>query len=65
MVRWIQGLEAPDLPYEVAGQLTKDARSAFSQSKRPARPDLPRLVQEAKDKAEKIKARQGPTGTQP
>lgn len=43
--------QATHLPYEVMKRLTDDARTAFRQSTRPAKPDLPKLVREAKEKA--------------
>jgi hypothetical protein len=49
--------QATDLPYEVTKQLTDEAKAAFRQHKRPTKPDLPKLVKEAKDKAEKDKGK--------
>ena len=42
--------QATDLPYEVTKQLTDEAKTAFRQNQRPPKPDLPKLVKEAKDK---------------
>lgn len=42
--------QAGDLPYEVTKQLTDEAKRAFRQNKRPEKPDLPKLIKEAKDK---------------
>lgn len=39
---------ATDLPYEVYAQLYREVQDAFRQNKRPPKPDLPRLVREAK-----------------
>lgn len=50
--------QATDLPYEVTKQLTDDAKASFRQNKRPVKPDLPKLVKEAKDKTEKDKGKQ-------
>ncbi len=47
--------QATDLPYEVIKQLTDDVTTAFRQNKRPTKPDLPKLIKEAKEKAEKDK----------
>lgn len=47
--------QATDLPYEVTKQLTDEAKAAFRQNKRPTKHDLPKLVKEAKDKADKGK----------
>lgn len=47
--------EATDLPYEVTKQLTDEVKAAFRQNKRPLKPDLARLIKEAKEKAEKEK----------
>lgn len=49
--------QATDLPYEVTKQLTADAKAAFRQNKRPSKPDLPNLVKEAKEKADKDKGK--------
>ncbi len=46
---------ATDLPYEVTKQLTDEAKASFRQNKRPPKPDIPKLVKEAKDKADKHK----------
>ena len=42
---------ATDLPYEVTKQLTDEAKTSFRQNKRPSQPDLPRLMNEAKEKS--------------
>lgn len=47
-----------DLPFEVEKQLTKDAKDAFSRNKRPAKPDLPKMIKEAAGKARKNIAKQ-------
>lgn len=47
--------QATGLPYEVTKQLTDDAKASFRQNKRPSKPDLPKLIKDAKDKAEKDK----------
>ncbi|MBW7908808.1 MAG: hypothetical protein H3C50_07820 [Kiritimatiellae bacterium] len=47
--------QATDLPYEVTKQLTDEAKTAFRQNKRPTKPDLPKLVKEAKEKADEGK----------
>lgn len=47
--------QATDLPYEVTKQLTDEAKTAFRQNKRPQKPDLPKLVKEAKEKADEVK----------
>lgn len=49
--------QATDLPYEVTKQLTDEAKASFRQNKRPTKPDLPKLVKEAKEKAEKDKGK--------
>lgn len=48
---------ATDLPWELTKQLTNEVKAAFRQDKRPAKPDLPKLIKEAKEKAEKDKAK--------
>lgn len=50
--------QSTDLSYEVTKQLTDDAKTAFRQNKRPLKPDLPKLVKEAKEKTEKDKGKQ-------
>jgi len=45
--------QATDLPYEVTRQLTDDARTAFREGRRPEKPDLLKVVNEAKEKANK------------
>jgi hypothetical protein len=40
----------PDIPYEVTSQLQREIREAFKAGRRPVKPDLPRLIQEAKEK---------------
>lgn len=50
--------QATDLPYEVTKQLADDAKASFRQNKRPSKPDLPKLIKEAKEKAEKDKGKQ-------
>jgi len=50
--------QATDLPYEVMKQLTDDVKTSFRQNKRPLKPDLPKLIKEAKDKADKDKSKQ-------
>ncbi|MDI6809905.1 MAG: hypothetical protein QME66_13205 [Candidatus Eisenbacteria bacterium] len=50
--------QAGDLPYEATKQLADEAKASFRQNKRPSKPDLPKLVKEAKDKAEKDKPKQ-------
>lgn len=45
--------QATDLPYEVTKQLTDEAKTAFRQNRRPPKPDLPELIREAREKAEK------------
>ncbi|MBW7908809.1 MAG: carboxypeptidase regulatory-like domain-containing protein [Kiritimatiellae bacterium] len=47
--------QATDLPYEVTKQLTDEAKTAFRQNKRPTKPDLPKLVKEAKERADEGK----------
>lgn len=47
--------QATDLPYEVTKQLTDEAKTAFRQNKRPTKPDLPKLIKETRDKADKGK----------
>jgi hypothetical protein len=42
--------QATGLPHEVTKQLADDAKASFRQNKRPSKPDLPKLVKEAKDK---------------
>lgn len=42
--------QATDLPYEVTKQLADEAKVAFHQNKRPLKPDLPKLINDAKDK---------------
>lgn len=49
--------QTTDIPYEVTKQLTDAAKVAFRQNKRPAKPDLPKLVKEAKEKAGKNKGK--------
>lgn len=44
--------QATDLPYEVTKQLTDEAKASFRQNKRPVKPDLPKLVREAKARTE-------------
>ena len=44
--------EAVDVPYEVARYLADEVKSAFSQNKRPTKPNLSMLIKEAKNKAE-------------
>ncbi len=44
------------LPYEVTKQLTDEVRTAFGQGRRPTKPDITKLVKEARDRA----ARGGP-----
>jgi hypothetical protein len=41
--------------WELRKQLEKAAKSALGKNERPSKPDLPKLIQEAKDKAEKDK----------
>jgi len=50
--------QATDLPYEVTKQLTDEVKAAFRQNKRPVKPDLPKLIEEVKEKAEKDKPKQ-------
>ena len=45
--------QATDLSYEVTKQLTDEAKASFRQNKRPPKPDLPNLVKEAKEQADK------------
>jgi hypothetical protein len=40
----------PDIPYEVSTPLSREVREAFRKGERPVKPDLPRLIQEAKEK---------------
>jgi hypothetical protein len=47
--------QATDLPYEVTKQLTDEAKTSFRQHKRSAKPDLPKMVKEAKEKVDKSK----------
>jgi len=47
--------QATDLPYEVTKQLTDEAKTSFRQNKRPSKHDLPKMVKEAKEKADKSK----------
>ena len=47
----------PDLLYEVAGPLTDAARAALREKKLPPKPDLPKLIKEAKEKAAQSKAK--------
>ncbi len=47
--------QATDLPYEVTKQLTDETKTAFRQSKRPPKPDIRKLIKEAKDKVDKGK----------
>lgn len=47
--------QATDLPYEVTKQLADEAKASFRQNKRPTKPDLPKIIKEAKDKADKGK----------
>jgi hypothetical protein len=42
--------QATDLPYAVDKQLSDEIRSAYKQNKRPAKPDLQKLINEAKGK---------------
>lgn len=51
-----RNFEEADVPYEVRKQLTAEVEAAFRQSKRPERPDLPKLVKEANEKKAKEKA---------
>lgn len=51
--------QATNLPFEVMKPLADDVEAAFGQNKRPARPDLPKMIKEAKDKAEKARQKQG------
>jgi len=50
--------QATDLPYEVIKQLTDEVKAAFRQNKRPSKPDLTKLVEDAREKAEKDKPNQ-------
>jgi len=45
--------QATDLPYDIRKQLADDAKTAFRQNKRPAKPDLAKLLKEAKEKVGK------------
>lgn len=38
-----------DVPYEVTKKLTDEAKAAFRQGKRPEKPDLPKMIREAKE----------------
>ncbi len=49
---------ANDLPYEVTKQLTDNAKASFRQNKRPSKPDLSKLIKDAKDKANEDKSKQ-------
>jgi hypothetical protein len=40
----------PDIPYEVSTQRSREVRKAFRAGRRPLKPDLPRLIQEARQK---------------
>lgn len=42
--------QATDLPYEVTKQLTDEAKISFRKDKRPTKPDLPKLIKQAKEK---------------
>jgi hypothetical protein len=42
--------QATDLPYEVTKQLTDEAKTSFRKDKRPTKPDLPKLIKQAKEK---------------
>lgn len=41
-----------DIPFEVAKQLQDDVKAAYRQGKRPKKPDLQKMIKEAKDKTE-------------
>jgi len=50
--------EETELDYTVRKQLETEARISLRESKRPSKPDLPELIKEAKEKAEKDKGKQ-------
>lgn len=47
--------QATDLPYEVTKQLTDETKASFRQNKRPSKHELPKLVKEAQERANKGK----------